>query len=268
MILEMVRDLTMIPTNLVASNTVTWLFFKSMVWTIGERNASTMKPLVLFFSVLNDPTVLHDRWLTGARDSENDMVYVRDHLGSSYELSAVDAYEWQVRSTAGDGSRSYTDPKHGECLVHGELVFLQVNGMDNRWLSGGRGSGNEGAITRNHLGSSYEINGVNSYRWIVRREAGNGDRSVSSPKRNQHGQLVGGEGAYLFQSYNELKSDYDACKAEANSNSDLDPDEKLQEHKDCLADHFNEPIGRSLELVFGAEASPGYICGIKDAVKK
>ena len=212
---------------------------------------------------------LDHRWLNGARGSGNEGVLTRNHLGSSYEQNNVaNYYKWKIRSTVGNGSTSNSDPKDGQCLLKDDIIYLQVMGMNSRWLSGGRSSGNEGVLTRNILGSSYEQNTVGEYyRWIIRREAGDGGRTVTASNRNEHGQLTSNSGAYIFKSYNELKANYDTCKAEANSDSDLDQDEKYEAHKECLADNFNGPIGMSLELVFGDDASPGYICGIKDAVK-
>jgi hypothetical protein len=66
--------------------------------------------------------------------------------------------------------------KGEESMVnYGDQVFLQVNSLDNRWLSGGRNGGNEGVITRDHLSSDYELeNAENTYKWTARSTSGDG----------------------------------------------------------------------------------------------
>ena len=102
------------------------------------------------------------------------------------------------------------------------------------------------------------------YQWRVQREPGEKKGTL----RNEFGQLATKNGAYVFKDYMELLGEFHTCRAEANAENQKDPDpEKLYEaHKECLADEFNGPIGHSLELVFGLDASPGFICGVKDAV--
>ena len=165
---------------------------------------------------------------------------------------------------AGSGSRTDTDPKQGECVIDSALIFLQSNTLDNRWLNGGRDAGSVEAYTRD-IYWAYESS--NNYRWIIRREPGDGSTSLQgSAKRNRHGQLTGIDSAFVFSSYDELKADYEVCTSEADADEDIVGDDLTEAYKECLADHFNEPIGRSLELVFVFSASPGYICGIKEAV--
>jgi len=128
---------------------------------------------------------MDNRWLSGSRTSGNEEVVTRDHLRSSYERNtAATTYKWIVRSTPGNGSRRVdNDPKKGNCLKYGDIMYLQNNYMDNRWLSGSRTSGNEEVVTRDHLRSSYERNtAATTYKWIVRSTPGNGSRPWA--KRN------------------------------------------------------------------------------------
>ena len=131
---------------------------------------------------------MDNRWLNGARGSGNKRVTTRDHFGNTSERDTLGTvYEWIVRSEAGNGSRRVdTDPKNGQCVKFGDLVYLQNNFMDSRWLNGCRGSWNGGVNTRNHLGSSYEKFSVaKAYQWIVRSEAGSGNKLDNDPKEGQ-----------------------------------------------------------------------------------
>ena len=127
----------------------------------------------VYFQVNN----LDNRWLTGGRGGGNEGVHTANLLGSDYEQNVIATYQWTVRSTPGNGSRLYVDPKKGKCVKYDEIINLQVNNLDYRWLSGGRGTGNEGVVSRNHLGSNYEKRGIAAYQWIVRGAPGDGTRS-------------------------------------------------------------------------------------------
>lgn len=122
---------------------------------------------------------LDNRWLTGGRGGGNEGVFTRDKLSSTYEsTTAAESYQWIVRSEVGNGGRVTMDPKNGHCVKYGDKVHLQVNNLDNRWLTGGRGGGNEGVGTRNKLGSNYErTTAATAYEWIIRATPGNGVRS-------------------------------------------------------------------------------------------
>ena len=202
---------------------------------------------------------LNHRWLTGVRNSDDEGVKSGNVYG---EPNAEFAYKWKVRSTPGNGLLSDVDPKHGQCLLRYDDIFLQVRG--NRWLSGARNTARELVVTRNHLDGGYEQERPQMYQWRVQREPGEKKGTL----RNEFGQLATKNGAYVFKDYMELLGEFHTCRAEANAENQKDPDpEKLYEaHKECLADEFNGPIGHSLELVFGLDASPGFICGVKDAV--
>lgn len=108
------------------------------------------------------------RWLTGGRSGGNEKVYSYDHLGTDYELNKRSAYQWIVRSIPGDGTRSSTDPNAASCLKFGDKVYFQVNAMDNRFLTGCRGKGNEGVRTRVRSQAN---------RLIVRSNPGSGIRN-------------------------------------------------------------------------------------------
>jgi hypothetical protein len=119
-----------------------------------------------------------NRWLSGGRSSGNNGVVTRDALASTFEQTGK-SYEWTVRSNVSDGKVTSIDPKNGHCVKYGDRLHLQVNNLNNRWLSGGRSGGNNGVVTRDALGSAYEqtTGAAKSYEWIVRSAPGNGNRS-------------------------------------------------------------------------------------------
>ena len=84
------------------------------------------------------------RWLTGGRNSGNYDVQTRN----GFTETDVTSYQWIVRSSIGDGTRTFPDPKEGDCLQYGDKIYLPVNTLDRRWLTGGRTSGNEVVETR------------------------------------------------------------------------------------------------------------------------
>ena len=138
---------------------------------------------------------MDNRWLNGGRGSGNEGVHTRDVYRSAYEKAQINtAYKWTVRSTPGNGSRSYADPKKGQCLKYGDMINLQGNNLDNRWLNGGRGGGNVGVHTRDVYRSAYEKTQINTaYKWIVRSSFGNGTRSY---KDLRHGRALCGGPRY------------------------------------------------------------------------
>jgi len=116
-----------------------------------------------------------DNWLTGGRDRGNNGVYVRN-----YQQRDSETYRWIVRSESGDGNIHDPDPRSGDCIAYNDKVFLQVNSINNRWLTGGRGFGNKEVETRNYL--VHEQLKVDSpYQWIVRSETGDGRRNDPDP---------------------------------------------------------------------------------------
>jgi len=136
----------------------------------------------VLFQVNNLPiwVVSDKRWLTGGRDRGNDSVYLRNYLDGGYEQRHSETYLWTVRSESGDGNRDDPDPKSRDCVAYNDKVFLQVNNLNNRWLTGGRGFENYDVETRNIL--LYEKLMVNSpYQWIVRSESGDGRREDPDP---------------------------------------------------------------------------------------
>jgi len=119
-------------------------------------------------------------WLTGGRDNGNNGVYAKNYLDGGYEQRDPAKYRWTVRSESGRGDRDYPDPKSGECVAYNDKIFLQVNTINNRWLTGGRGFGNYVVETRDYL--LHEQLKVDSpYQWIVRSESGDGRREYPDP---------------------------------------------------------------------------------------
>ena len=131
----------------------------------------------VFFQVNN----VDSRWLTGGHGAGNNLTF-------------TDAYysEWILRSTPGDGVRTTADPRAGQCLKYGDIIYLQVKHLDYRWLTGSRGSGNAHVLTRNHLGSTYESSAhiTRTYQWIVRSNAGTGPRSFTGNADPAYGHCV------------------------------------------------------------------------------
>lgn len=84
-------------------------------------------------------------------------------------------YKWTEDPTKGLYVRKSASPSPVE---YNDLVYLQNNFMDNRWLSGARSGGNADAITRDHFSNQYERYTVaTSYQWIVRKKnSGDGSR--------------------------------------------------------------------------------------------
>jgi len=152
---------------------LSWIFLSSTAVGASEVTCTH----VLYGSrVFLQVNFMDDRWLSGGRGRSTAKVVTRNRRRSRQELRLQNTYKWIVRSTSGTGTRAVSDPKQGECLQYGDTIYLQVDSTDNRWLSGGRGGGNAQVVTRNHFQSSYETNSGATYQWIVRSEAGNGDR--------------------------------------------------------------------------------------------
>ena len=67
---------------------------------------------------------------------------------------------------------------------------------------------------------------------------------------------------YHFKSFEQISAEFSVCVEQ------LGEDTKEQEEmvSDCLKDTFYGPIEYGFELVFGANTSPGFVCGVKEAV--
>lgn len=112
------------------------------------------------------------RWLSGARDVGNEGVLVRDARKNNYErIQASKTYKWTIQS---DPKRTWeTDPQHGKCLKYGDLFSLRNEFLRDRWLTGGRGSGNTAVMSRNMFQNAYEqITAKHTYMWRARSNAG------------------------------------------------------------------------------------------------
>lgn len=109
---------------------------------------------------------LANRWLTGGRDPFPKFVHTYNHLENAFERARSLEYMWQVRSNPGTGNVAEADPRGGQCVDYGDVVWLQIQNMPNRWLSGGRGDDHESVRTYNHLDGGYEqtVN-LKKYQW-------------------------------------------------------------------------------------------------------
>merc|ERR1711998_386492 len=105
------------------------------------------------------------RWLSGGRTKGNEVVRAYDMLGrgeGSPEHGGDGSYKWTVRSTLGSGPVGDIDPRSGQCVSLNDMVYFQVNNLDNRWLTGARDYGNENVWTRGGPGDD-------SYRWEIQK---------------------------------------------------------------------------------------------------
>ena len=103
---------------------------------------------------------------------------------------------------------------------------------------------------------------LSSYRFPVGTDA----------NRDYYGQSLGIQGAYTVKTYSELEAESNTCKAQEQADFDSSdppkPQSELHEaFRKCIAENINKPLGHALELVFGEKTSPGFICGVKEAVK-
>ena len=107
-----------------------------------------------------------------------------------------------------------------------------------------------------------------AYQWLVRAgHPEDGSITVPTVRRDEFGQLDSIQGAYEIATYASLKADSVACRDKAKEDWDgKDVAELHEDYRKCIGEHMNSQFGRSLELVFGVKASPGFICGVKDAV--
>lgn len=126
-----------------------------------------------------------DTWLTGGRGKGNEGVRVYDFDQSDRELSYVKtAYTWIVRSNGGGCcacpncplSRYAPDPKSGQCIKYDNEIRLQVNNMNDRYLTGNRGKGNHGVRTD----TPEQATG-----WKVKSSVGLGTRHDKDPLSGQ-----------------------------------------------------------------------------------
>ena len=62
------------------------------------------------------------------------------------------------------------DASFNDEIKYGDRIYLQVNGLNNRWLTGGRDSGNYNVYVRDMLGSEYETNGFRSYGELIDKQ--------------------------------------------------------------------------------------------------
>lgn len=102
-------------------------------------------------------------WLTGGRSDGHASVNTRD--GENNTLKGY--YQWYVRET-NDEDNATTDE-----VRYGDYVYFKLKGYEGLWLSGGRGDGNTGVITKGGEGWS----NTKLYQWRIRKspsEVGSG----------------------------------------------------------------------------------------------
>ena len=81
--------------------------------------------------------------------------------------------------------------------------------------------------------------------------------------RDVHGQLTSSGSGYVFKSYTEIQSEFSHCL----SGFEDDADEQHEMTLECVKDTFYGQLEYGIQLVFGAQTSPGFVCGILESVK-
>ena len=147
-------------------------------WTIrselGNGNIDDQDPrsgeCVAYGDVIHGQVNYVDsRWLSGGRSEGNEGVITRNFFDGGYEENtAGSTYQWTLRSESGNGNIDDQDPRNGECIAYNDIIFIQVNFIDNKWLTGARGGDSEGVLTRNCRDGGYEESILSTYQWIVR----------------------------------------------------------------------------------------------------
>jgi len=163
------------------------------------------------------------RWLTNSRGSKGSDSkprtgsgnYVRtedgahtkgENFGAKYKIYP-NQYKWAIRSNAGDGKT--IDPKTGklltkkdpkqddECIRYGDTIYLQGLHEDNKWLTGGRGKGNNSVFMENLQQTS-----PSAGKWILRSAGTKPKNKNRSDKDPRHGQCVRRKDHVNFQATN------------------------------------------------------------------
>jgi len=104
-----------------------------------------------------------NKWLRGGLGGHTFGVLTHDMRG---QLNSIE-FQWIIRKRCGDGvgcngDRTRAEKEDGQCLKYNDVVYLQNNSLDNRWLTGGRGDGNKKVLT----GDTSEGN-FWAYQWKV-----------------------------------------------------------------------------------------------------
>ncbi|CAB9512779.1 expressed unknown protein [Seminavis robusta] len=95
--------------------------------------------------------------------------------------------------------------------------------------------------------------------------------------RDAHGQLRSDASAFTFTSYTDLIAAFDACEELHRNGIDqtktdgalqIEIEQYIGNLTETCIPQFFEPMTRGFELTFGERPSPGFICGIKDAIVK
>jgi len=138
------------------------------------------------------------RWLK--RDNSTGNAMSRDYF--SEICQSVDAdYQWHVRSKVGDLVAS--DPKQGQCVKYGDMIFLNANGS---WLHRKPYGECEVAV---HLDDGSCVNTVDKgfqtarLQWKVRSTIGSGSLKAESNPDPAHGQCIQLLSKIYLQSNNE-----------------------------------------------------------------
>ena len=87
--------------------------------------------------------------------------------------------------------------------------------------------------------------------------------NIDGAGRDVHGELKSVNEGFIYKSFAQIETDFEVCLEE------LGEDEEEQEDivLDCLKETFYGQIEYGFELVFGAMTSPGFVCGVKEAIK-
>jgi len=90
----------------------------------------------------------------------------------------VSAYEWTIRS---GNDENESDPRAGECVYYQDKVYIQVNNVDNMWLTGGRGRKSRKVAIRDHFSKTESKNQL-VYSWTLRSNTTDNYRKINDSR--------------------------------------------------------------------------------------
>ena len=95
----------------------------------------------------------------------------------TFFVGKTPTFEWKAFSTL---EQNTADPKAGECIKYGDVIYLSNNYNPDYWLTGSRGTNNLGVGTRDYWASEEEQAATTTYQWMILTEEGNGSTTDGS----------------------------------------------------------------------------------------
>jgi len=99
--------------------------------------------------------------------ASNGLVDKGSVITKPFNQREVSAYEWIVKTNK-------NDLRTGECIKYQDKVNIQINNIDNMWLTGGRGRYNRKVAIRNHFSETESKNQL-VYSWTINGSITNGN---------------------------------------------------------------------------------------------